>query len=410
MNILAFIYKISSYIKDDLTKINYYSIAWIFSRFCVAGIVTMVFIICSINTSYYFGLLGCTLTLLSIVLNNHANYAIPDVPMSFFIMLFFLIISINNGNENWDKKREIFLAIVAGLAISMKYTAALLLPSLIIVSVKTVSKYKIFIPSTKLINMILLLLGIVFLFISTIVMINHQIFLDYFTKLTTDGILEIEYIDTFKNVNKLIIILGIFFIILSLLNKHIKSELIALLFSPFQLLIIIFVIITFSFFSPFTLIEYKKSFADFMYEYRHMHIGSAAHYHHLSSDYRAILGNLSSSTSALFYIKLIHNNIGIACIMLSCFGLYMLYRQNITFAIPMVIYTLLLMLTLFSWKNYAERYILSIFPILIIFAVYGLFTTCNIISKRTSVKKYLVTGLLSIITLIHPIVNFINNY
>ena len=96
MNILAFIYKISSYIKDDLTKINYYSISWIFSRFCVAGIVTMVFIICSINTSYYFGLLGCTLTFLSIVLNNHANYAIPDVPMSFFIMLFFLIISINN--------------------------------------------------------------------------------------------------------------------------------------------------------------------------------------------------------------------------------------------------------------------------------------------------------------------------
>jgi len=408
MNILALIYKITDFINGELTKENYYSIAWAFSRACIAGIAAMVFIICSIKMNYFFGVIGSLLTVLSTTLYTHANFAIVDVPMAFFVTLFFLILTILYSKSDWYLKYIILLAFIVGIAIAMKYTAALLIPALLLVSAEYVHKNRKLILSIKQIKKVLLVLGMSLMMVSAMTKINQQSLLDYFTGLTTDGILEIEYIRTLSNFSSLIMIIGILLIIFSLWNKLVQSEWAGFLISPFHLFTIFIVIIGFAFFSPFTIIELKKSFADFMYEYRHMKIGSAAQYHHLSDEYRNIISNLSSTDSGIFYINLIFYNLGIIGIIFFFYGIYHMYLQKSAYSITLMIYLGLLLITLFTWKNVAVRYTLSIFPIMIVFIMHGLFTVYQIISQKYSINKYLVAILLYMIVLIHPIANFIN--
>jgi hypothetical protein len=408
MNILALIYKITDFFNGELTEENYYSIARAFSRACIAGIAAMVIIICSIKMNYFFGIMGSLLTVLSTTLYTHANFSIVDVPMALFVTLFFLILTILYSKSDWHFKYIILLAFIAGIAIAMKYTAALLIPVLIFVSVEYVHKNRKLILSTKQIKKVLLGLGISLLTVSAMTKIYQQSLLDYFTRMTTDGILEIEYIRTLSNFSSFIMIFGILLIIFSLWNKLVQNEWAGFLISPFHLFTIFIVIIGFALFSPFTIIELKKSFADFMYEYRHMKIGSAAQYHHLSDEYRTIIVNLSSTDSGVFYINLIFHNLGIIGIIFFFYGLYHMYLQNPAYFITIMIYLVLLLFTLFTWKNVAVRYTLSIFPIMIVFIMQGLFTVYQIISQKYSFNKYLVAILLYMIVLIHPIANFIN--
>ena len=408
MNILALIYKITEFFSGELTKENLYSIAWVFSRICIAGIAAMVFMLCSINMNYYFGILGSVLAMLSPTLYTHANFAIVDVPMAFVVTLFFLILTILYSKSDWYLKYIILLAFIVGIAIAMKYTAALLIPALLFVSAEYVNKNRKLILSIKQIKKVLLVLGMSLLMVSAMTKINQQSLLDYFTGLTTDGILEIEYIRTLSSFNSFIMIFGILLIIFSLWNKLVQNEWAGFLLSPFHLFTIFIVIIGFVLFSPFTIIELKKSFADFMYEYRHMKIGSAAQYHHLSDEYRTIIANLSSTNSGIFYINLIFYNLGIIGIIFFFYGIYHMYLQKSAYSITLMIYLVLLLITLFTWKNVAVRYTLSIFPIMIVFIMHGLFTVFQIIIQKYSFNKYLVAILLYMIVLIHPIANFIN--
>ena len=125
-----------------------------------------------------------------------------------------------------------------------------------------------------------------------------------------------------------------------------------------------------------------------MYEYRHMKIGSAAHYHHLSDEYRTFIANLSSTDSGIFYINLIYHNLGIIGIIFIFYGIYHMYLQKPAYSITIMIYLVLLLITLFTWKNVAVRYPLSIFPIMIVFIMHGLFTVYQIISQKYSFNKY----------------------
>jgi len=408
MNILALIYKVGGYFSEKLMRENYYVIAWAFSRACIAGIAAMVFMICSINMNSYFGILGSVLTILSTTLYTHANSAIVDVPMAFFITLFFLIITILYSKSDWHLKYLILLAFILGIAIAMKYTAALLIPALFLVSAEYVDKNRKLILSIKQIKKVLLVFGISLMMVSAITKINQQSLLDYFTGLTTDGILEIEYIRTLSNFSSLIMVIGILLIIFSLWKKLVQNEWVGFLASPFHLFTLFIVIIGFALFSPFTLIELKKSFADFMYEYRHMKIGFAAQYHHLSDEYRNIISNLSSTDSGRFYINLIYHNLGIIGIILFFYGIYHMYLQKSAYSITIMTYLVLLLFTLFTWKNVGVRYTLSIFPIMIVFIMQGFFTIFQIIIQKYSFNKYCVAIILYMIVLFHPFKNFIN--
>ena len=341
MNILALIYKITEFFSGELTKENLYSIAWVFSRICIAGIAAMVFMLCSINMNYYFGVLGSVLAMLNPTLYTHANFAIVDVPMAFFVTLFFLILTTLYSKSDWHFKYIILLAFITGIAIALKYTAALLVPVLLFVSADYVHKKRKFILSIKQIKNVLIGLGISFLIVSAMTEIYQQSLLDYFTRLTTDGILEIEYIRNLSNFSSLIMIFGILLIFFSLWNKLIQNEWAGFFISPFHLFTISIVIIGFVLFSPFTLIELKKSFADFMYEYRHMKIGSAAQYHHLSEEYRNIISNLSSTDSGIFYVNLIYNNLGIIGIIFFFYGIYHMYMQKSVYLMTLITYLVL---------------------------------------------------------------------
>ena len=145
-----------------------------------------------------------------------------------------------------------------------------------------------------------------------------------------------------------------------------------------------------------------------MYEFRHMKIGSAAHYHHLSDEYRNIISNLSSTASGIFYINLIYHNLGIIGIILVFYGIYHMYLLEPAYSTTIMIYLVLLLFTLFTWKNFAVRYAFSIFPIMIVFIIHGLFSVYQILSQKYSFNKYLVAIFLFMIVLIHPIANFFN--
>ena len=364
MNILAIIYKIIEFFNGELTKENYYSIAWVFSRICIAGIAAMVFSICSINMNYYFGILGIILTVLNTTLYTHANFSIVDVPMTFFITLFFLRLTFLYSKSNWRVRDIAFLSIITGIAIAMKYTAALLVPVLFFVSTQYIQKKKTYILRIEIIKKTLLYFGISLLLVYVAILIKQQNLLNYFKGLTTDGILEIEYIRTFHNFTSLIIIIGVLLIIASFLSKSTQKTLFSYVISPFHVYTILILLTGFTLFSPYTLIEFKRSFADFMYEYRHMKIGSAAQYHHLSDEYRNLISNLSSTASVIFYIQLIYGNLGIIGIIFSLCGIYSMYL------------------------NVAVRYTLSIFPIMIVFIMHWLFTVYQIISQNYSFNKY----------------------
>ena len=194
MNILAIIYKIIEFFNGELTKENYYSIAWVFSRICIAGIAAMVFLICSININYYFGILGIILTVLNTTLYTHENYAIVDVPMAFFITLFFLILTLLYSKSNWRVRDITFLSLITGIAIAMKYTAGLLVPALFFVSTQYIQKKKTYIIPIEMIKKTLFYFGLFLLSVYATIIMNQEYLLTYFKGLTTDGILEIEYI------------------------------------------------------------------------------------------------------------------------------------------------------------------------------------------------------------------------
>jgi len=215
--------------------------------------------------------------------------------------------------------------------------------------------------------------------------VNQQLVLDYLLNFTTDGIIEIEYLKTLTQVVYLFIVMGFCFILLRFWHNEKKDKILGILFSSINGLVLLSVIMSFFIFSPYTLIEWKLSFADFMYEYRHMKIGSAAQYHHQSDEYIHIISNLSSSVSVLFYIKLFLNNFGFTGLLLGLYGIVKLYLRKPKYLMSLLIYLLLVLFTLFSWKNVATRYTLSILPLMVVFFTFGAYELKNMIVKKYDV-------------------------
>ena len=410
MNILALVYKISNYSKRNLTIEYYYNVAWLFSRLCIAGIAAVVFIICSININYIFGILGSFLTVFSTIIYTNANYAILDVPMTLFVALFFLVLTVLYSKNDWNIRNLVLLASIAGIATAIKYTAALLIPTLLFLSTQYVDKYKIYVFPFKIIKKLLVFFGIIFLIVPVIIKFNHKSFLDYFRFLTTDGIIEIEYIYYFNIFLLLIGIIGIVCIALGIYGKSDQINLVGYILSPFTLFILSIPVISFALMSPYTFIELKRSFANFMYEYRHMNIGSAAHYHHLSNEYKTIISNSSSLSSVIFYIQLIDKNLGFLNIVFCLYGVYSLYLQKPQYTTAMIIYIVIVFLILFSWKNVADRYILNIFPLIIIFVIHGLYEIYHLIKQRFSFNKLLLIGIMSISLFTHQFINIFKTW
>lgn len=407
LNLLAVAFKIQSHI-GPIKKYNQYQFARIISRMMISSIAIMVFIICSMNINTISGVIGAVIVSFSNTVYTNSNYAIVDVPTTFFTTLFFVLLAKYLHKSGLKKNQLYILAVLIGISISMKYTAALLIPVLIINSSLSVSKNQYKTLSTKSIKKLLFGFGSSLIIVGLILLINHQNILSYLQKLTTDGIIEIQYINTFNYLINLILVTGIFIVILYLIKPEtFDKRIFRYIISPLNLFIIMIISFTFVLLSPFTMIEVKKSFVDFMYEYRHMKIGSAAHYHHSSDIHKQILSELSFYNTFNFYKELIVKDIGFFGIMVLPFGLFHLYQKNSIYFLSILVYLILVIITIMGWRNVAIRYTLSLYPLLAVILVEGLQFLKNILSDRLSFDRNLCFFILFAILIIPMINKFI---
>ena len=407
LNLLALGFKIQSHI-GPIKKYNQYQLARIISRIMTSSIAIMVFTICSINISTISGVIGAVIVSFSYTIYTNSNYAIVDVPTTFFITFFFVLLAIYLHKNRLKKNQLYILAILIGISISMKYTAALLIPVLIYNSFLSLSKSHYQTLSSNSIRNLLFVAGSSYIIVGLILLINHQNVLSYLQKLTTDGIIEIQYINTFNNLINLILVSGIFIVIVCLIKPEtFDKRFFRYIISPLNFFLIMIISFTFVLLSPFTIIELKKSFVDFMYEYRHMKIGSAAHYHHSSDIYKQILSELSFYNTFNFYKELLVKNIGIFGIIILPFGLFHLYQKNPIYFLSILIYLFLVIMSIMGWRNVATRYTLSLFPLLAVIIVEGLQFLKNILTDRLPLHRNLCYFMLVAILIIPMIKNFL---
>ncbi len=408
-NLLALAFKIQSNI-SPIKNYNQYQMARVLSRIMVASIAIMVFIICSMNVNKIAGITGAVIVSFSNTIYTNSNYAIVDIPTAFFTMLFFFLLANYMHKTSLNNNQLYFLSLLIGVSISMKYTAALLIPVLIINSYSSLSKNHYQILSSGSIRRICFVLGASLTIVGLMLFANHQSILGYLQKLTTDGIIEIEYINTFNNFINLIFISGMIIIIICLMKPEIfiKRSL-RYIISPLNLYLIMIISITFILLSPFTIIELKKSFADFMYEYRHMKIGSAAQYHHSSDIHKHLLSKLSFFDTFNFYKNSLVKNIGIVGILVLPFGFYNLFKKNTIYFLSILVYLLLVIITILGWRNIATRYTLSLYPLLAVILVEGLQYLGSIITDRLPIHRDLCYCILASI-LMYPMINDFISY
>ena len=169
----------------------------------MACIPIMVFIICNLIGNYTFGLLAGFLTTFSGILIQHSQYAIVDVALSFFCLLFFTILIFWLIKSEISYNKIIILSFLIGIAISMKYTGAILIVSLFFIIYKFMERESYYAGAKNFQLTITGILGVGFFLFPLIYLLNKEFILQGLTGLTTDGIIEIEYHNL---VNKLIII------------------------------------------------------------------------------------------------------------------------------------------------------------------------------------------------------------
>ena len=391
MNILAFVFKIYSIFTDKIEIKKAYKISWLISNVFVACITVMVYMVCALLCNHALGLFGCLLAILSSILLQHSQYAIVDVPLSFFCTLF-LTISIHwIINSNISPKKVLFLSCLTGIATSMKYTGALLILPLFVIIYDFIRKNPIY-KGTKHFQLAFTSITSLILFLITfIVSDNRDYFLKELVALTTDGIIEIEYHNLFNRAIYFLFFVSLILIVLTYLIRFNKINGLGKLISPFHFQSVFFVFLGFLMLSPFTILEIKSSFADFIYEYRHMQIGSAAQYHHLSENYQSIIKNMNKIYPLRFYKELMISNFGISGVSMAIIGAYKLLIQRKMIGIIVLSFCLLMILTITSWQNVAIRYTLSFLPIIYILIPLGMHTLSSFLDKRYLKYNYSLT-------------------
>ena len=176
--------------------------------------------------------------------------------------------------------------------------------------------------------------------------------------------------------------------------------------SPFYLKSLLVTMISFFIFTPFTFIEIKKSFADFMYEYRHMQIGSAAQYHYLSDQYHSIIQSLDKMYPIRFYLKLIISNFGITGVTMAIIGVYEIMNQKKLVGTAILSFCFLMILTISGWQNVAVRYTLSIIPIIYVLIPLGIHRLSTFLDRKYLQYNYSL-ALISCFTGFEPILRWI---
>ena len=408
MNILAFLFKVSSLLIDEITIKDAYRISWYVSNIIIAFIPIMVFIVCYLLGNYIIALVGGSLAIFSKIMLQHSQVAIVDVPLSFFCFLFFTI------SVFWWKKSKIslnkliILSGLIGITIAMKYTGAIIVVSLFFI-VKTFIENNPNFAGTKYFQIAFtLVLGFGLLLFSSISLAYKEFLLREISGLTTDGIIEVEYHNLLDKLTYLSLPIGLSFLVLTYLIHKDKITGVEKFISPLYLKSLIIVFVGFFLFSPFTVLEVKKSFSDFMYEYRHMQIGSAAQYHHESHEYRFLVQNLNKFYPLRFYLKLFFSNFGKLGLGMGIIGIFWMLGKGKYIEKTILVFFLLMLITICNWQNVAERYTLSILPIFYVQIPFGIHCI-SLFFKKIAIPYHYSFTLLSFLASIEPILRWINS-
>ncbi len=408
MNILAFLFKMASLFTDDITIKGAYKIASFVSSLIIAFIPIMVFIVCYFLGNYIIGLVGSLLAIFSKIMIQHSQVAVVDVPLTFFCFLLFTISVYWYKNLNISLKKLIFLSSLVGISVAMKYTGAIIFVSLCLIIKMFINNNPNFAGTKSFQITFTLSLGFGLLLISSIPLAGKASLFQELSNLTTDGILEIEYHHLLDKLTYLSLCIGFSSIFLSYLIHINKINGLGNFISPLYLKSLIIVFIGFFVFSPFTILEIKKSFPDFMYEYRHMQIGSAAQYHHESQEYKSLVQNLDKLYPFRFYLKLFFYNFGKAGLTMAIVGVFWMLGKGKYVGKTMLAFLLIMIFTICGWQNVAERYTLSILPIIYVLIPFGIHCLSSF-STKMALPYYFSFALLSFFTFIETILKWVNS-
>ena len=134
INLLALLYIATELILGDLSISDHYQIAWYLSNLYMAMIPVLVYVMCQLLFSQNVGVLGGLISSISPLLLYHSQYSIVDIPMTFYVTLFFTYAAYCYKNNKLGNNSLMILGTITGIAISMKYTAGLLIPPLLLMS------------------------------------------------------------------------------------------------------------------------------------------------------------------------------------------------------------------------------------------------------------------------------------
>ena len=183
---------------------------------------------------------------------------------------------------------------------------------------------------------------------------------------------------------------------LSYTKIHSVQNLYSKIFHPLNLKLVLITFISFTLFSPYSIIELKKSFSDFMYELRHMKIGNAAHYHHLS-DKHLNFNSLNTLEIMQYYMKIFYNNFDVIGTIMLPYGVITSILSKKPYPITFLIFFSLYLTTILSWQNIAMRYSFCLIPIAVIFITHGVAHLSKKIAQKFYLRYNMVLILFSII-------------
>jgi len=407
LNLLAIIFKINSVFDSNFSIKSGYQMSWVMSNIMMAAIPALVFLICCFIQSYPTGLVGGFISLSSPLILQHSQFAIVDVSCTFFTIIFFTIITYRYRQNRTTLNQLLLLSILLGMAISMKYTAALLILPFSIINFHFIGENIEFRGTENFQVRILNFIGIGGSIIGLLLILNHNSIIQSIAYYTTDGIVEIEYIHVLNQVSILCALGGFGFIAFDYFRKKYQLIWSGNIISPLFIKLIFFTIIIFSIFSPFTIIEFKKSFADFMYEYRHMKIGSAAQYHHQSPEYISLIKNLDPIYPIRFYYSLFVSELGLIGIFFLIFGLSYWLRSRKPIQVAMIAYVLIVLLTILSWQNVATRYTLNILPLIHVIIAVGVFQLSVWLNSKIRISKTILVAFFTLGAIFFPTIKLI---
>ena len=407
MNLLALIFKISGIFADEIKIEDAYLISWFISKIVIAAIPVLIFTICYILSTYSIGVIGGILAIFSEIMIQYSQVTVVDIMLSFSCLSFFTVSAFYFKKSDISLRNIIILSFIVGISTAMKYTAAILFLSLFLIIHRFIHQNHRF-SGTKYFQIFFTcILGFVFFLIWSTILVKEDLVFQELTILTTDGIIEPEYLNLLDNMFYIALSLSLMLLLIAYFIFKDKINGLDTFISPVYLQSIAIAFFGFFLFSPYTIFEVKRSFADFMYEYRHMQIGSAAQYHHQSQEYYSIIKNLNKFYPIRFYSKLLLNNFGKVGLLMAIFGIFGLMKKEKFIGKILLTFLFFMMFTILSWQNVADRYTLSILPIFYILIPLGINWICVFFDKKVLPYQYSF-AILSIATFFEPILRLYN--